>query len=296
MQKKEILEKNKINSILNNIKSKNEATTILVGNQKGGVGKTTNSCLIAYTLANMGIKTLVADLDPQSNSTKMLVLTRDNVKDDLTILNKTIMSGIEDNSLEDLPINIMDNLDLLPSHVDFKGFPKYIYKNTDNDYDEDHVLEPLFKPLKKKYDVIILDTPPLSKEINDNAVIMSDYVLISLQTQQGSLDGATDYINDTLIPLVQEYDLKDIEVVGILPMLTDDRNRVDNETIEKASESFGEKNMFKNVINQMARIKRFPVLGITNDNMYEHRIMHKYQLVTNELILRIGLFMSGSEK
>lgn len=37
---------------------------ILYGNMKGGVGKTTNSVMIAYQLAKLGYKTLVCDLDP----------------------------------------------------------------------------------------------------------------------------------------------------------------------------------------------------------------------------------------
>lgn len=58
------------------IKDRKKALTIIIGNQKGGVGKTTNSYLLAYNLAKKGIKTLVADLDPQANATKTLMLTR----------------------------------------------------------------------------------------------------------------------------------------------------------------------------------------------------------------------------
>ena len=48
------------------------ATTLLFGNMKGGVGKTTNSVMVAYQLAKMGYKTLVCDLDPQANATQLL--------------------------------------------------------------------------------------------------------------------------------------------------------------------------------------------------------------------------------
>ena len=44
-------------------------TTITTGNFKGGVGKTTNAVMIAYTLSNRGKKSLIVDLDPQANAT-----------------------------------------------------------------------------------------------------------------------------------------------------------------------------------------------------------------------------------
>ncbi|MFP9038891.1 AAA family ATPase, partial [Enterococcus faecalis] len=45
---------------------------IVFGNFKGGVGKTTNSVMVAYELAKKGFRVLVCDLDPQANSTQLL--------------------------------------------------------------------------------------------------------------------------------------------------------------------------------------------------------------------------------
>ena len=70
-----------IPDVVKAIQSRDEALTIVIGNQKGGVGKTTNTYLIAYTLAKMGIHTLVADLDPQANATKTLMLTKSQQED-----------------------------------------------------------------------------------------------------------------------------------------------------------------------------------------------------------------------
>ncbi len=91
--------------------NRKQAITLTVGNFKGGVGKTTNSILIAYTLAQKGIKTLVIDLDPQANATKTLTLTKLNQDEDgILTFEKTLMRGIADNKIDDLPIKIIDNL------------------------------------------------------------------------------------------------------------------------------------------------------------------------------------------
>lgn len=282
-----------IPDVVKAIQSRDEALTIVIGNQKGGVGKTTNTYLIAYTLAKMGIHTLVADLDPQANATKTLMLTKSQQEDAVYSIKKTLMVGVQEKDLTDLPVKIMDNLDLIPSYIDFQDFTKYLYQNTNNEYEETHLLEPLFNPLKKKYDVIMLDVPPFSIEITRNAVIFSDFALISLQTHDDSLSGAEEYVN-TLSKLQQEYQL-DIEVIGILPMLHDARNGVDQTIIQSAKDEFGEENVFTNIVTQMARIKRFPINGITDKDRFDKRVLDKYQQVTDELLSRIGLFIDDKE-
>ncbi|GAA3617453.1 MULTISPECIES: ParA family protein [Lactobacillaceae] len=282
-----------IPDVVKAIQSRDEALTIVIGNQKGGVGKTTNTYLIAYTLAKMGIHTLVADLDPQANATKTLMLTKSQQEDAVYSIKKTLMVGVQEKDLTDLPVKIMDNLDLIPSYIDFQDFTKYLYQNTNNEYEETHLLEPLFNPLKKKYDVILLDVPPFSIEITRNAVIFSDFALISLQTHDDSLSGAEEYVN-TLSKLQQEYQL-DIEVIGILPMLHDARNGVDQTIIQSAKDEFGEENVFTNIVTQMARIKRFPINGITDKDRFDKRVLDKYQQVTDELLSRIGLFIDDKE-
>lgn len=54
------------------------ALNICLGNYKGGVCKTKNTVMIAYSLAKMGKKCLVLDLDPKGNATTVLVRTKQN--------------------------------------------------------------------------------------------------------------------------------------------------------------------------------------------------------------------------
>lgn len=267
------------------------AITITIGNYKGGVGKTTNAVLIGYMLAKKGIKTLVVDLDPQANATKTLMLTRSANRDnDVMTIKKTLMVGIAEGNLVDLPINVVDNLDVLPSNIDFEDFAKYLYKVTNSSQEEDFLISNLLEPLKAKYDIILIDVPPMSKEVTRNAVVSSDYVLISLQTQESSLTGAENYIHE-LDKISNQYNLNLI-VLGILPILLENKGTVDRYIIEQAKEEFGEANLFEHIVRRMERIKRFFINGITEKDRFDNAVIATYDQVTDEFIKRLNYYES----
>lgn len=278
----------KLQNVISKIQAEPKAITIVVGNQKGGVGKTTNTYLIGYTLAKMGLNVLVADLDPQANATKVLWLTKNREAKELETIDKTLMFGVQEGNLTNLPVKIMDNLSLLPSYIDFQGFTKYVYTHTNGDgYQESHILQPLFEPLKSDYDIILVDTPPFSKEVTDNAIMFSDYALISLQTQDDSLTGAEEYVN-TLVTLNEKFNVN-LEIIGVLPVLSDSRSGVDQTVLNAAQTEFGDENVFKTVVPQMARVKRFSLNGITDRDRFDHRVTDLYQKVTDEVLERLAL-------
>lgn len=275
------------------IKNHKKAITVIIGNQKGGVGKTTNTYLISYILAKWGIKTLVCDLDPQANSSKTLLLTKSQSSNEILEIRKTLMYGVQQGNLANIPVKILDNLYLLPSYTDFKDFAKFLYQNTDNKHDEVFFLKPLFEPLKEDYDVILIDVPPLSIEVTENAAAFSDYVLISLQTQDDSLSGAEEYLN-ILAELKQEFDLP-IEVLGILPMLSDRRGSVDQKILQDATKQYGKDNIFSEIVPLMARIKRFSMQGISEKDRFDEKVLDKYKKVTKEFLDRLYDFESSKE-
>ncbi|ARN94037.1 ATPase (plasmid) [Levilactobacillus brevis] len=271
---------------IDNLANRRKGLVITVGNYKGGAGKTSNSILIAYQLSKLGVKTLVIDLDPQTNATKALLLTKSaNDPDNINTVDKTIMYGVSNQSFRDLPVKIINNLYLLPSFTDFQDFPKYVYQHTNRSYDEALILKPLIDPLKDTFDIILLDVPPMSKEVTENAVVASNYTLISFQTQERSLTGAENYISD-LLKYKDTYSL-DIDILGILPVLQNKNGSVDTAMLEAAKDAFGDDLVFKTVIPHMERIKRFDITGITDRDRFDKKVMEKYKLVASEFAQRV---------
>lgn len=140
---------------------------IAVFNIKGGVGKTATAVNLAHTAAAEGNKVLLVDLDPQGASTFYFQLERvDNAK-------KLISGGA------DLSKSVHDsgyaNLDILPASGDYRKMDIYLdnLKTGGSKW-----LGNFFKPVRKKYDYVILDCPPNVSLYSENILRNSDLVLV----------------------------------------------------------------------------------------------------------------------
>ncbi|MBH0167258.1 AAA family ATPase [Fictibacillus sp. 7GRE50] len=280
------------------------ALTLCVGNYKGGVGKTKNNVMNAYALAKKGYKVLVVDLDPQANSTTVLVRTKRAHSSEIFSFEKTLMSAVRTGNLEGLEVQIIDNLWLLPSYIDFANYTTFldiqfgILEEDDPDYHEVTknkitYFSKLLEPLKDKYDYIFIDVPPTKSYITDSAVMCADYILIVLQTQELSLDGAQMYLKD-LQTLADEYN-GEFEICGVLPVLMDGNATLDQFVLDHAAEVFGEENIFENKVHNMARLKRFDNTGIIEVDQHDKRVIKLYSKVADELVSRIKYFEESGD-
>jgi len=285
----------------------NRPLTITVANSKGGVGKTTIIRYLSYVLANMGFKVLVVDADPQANTTKTMLLTKNyhSKDDEIFIIDKTMLAGIVERNLEQLVVPIIENLYCIPSHIDFKNFPKYLTKlygdaieGIDDNYFEIEknrisVLKDLLQPIKKDYDFILIDTPPTMSDFTRNAAYASDYIIMAFQTQSDSLDGVADYITEEVTPLVEKFNCK-TEIVGILPNQLS-KGSIDQTVVKDAIEQFGEQNLFDNILPFVKRVQSTPRTGLNTDTYWDNLAYEEvFVPLAKDFIHRIKLFEGES--
>lgn len=269
------------------------AIKITFGNLKGGTGKTKNSTMIAYQLAKKGYKTLLIDMDPQGNATASFLKTQAIISDEIVKFDKTLMSAIADNDLNSIVTEISENLFLLPSYADFTSYPRYLeslYK--ESHYERIMHFHTLIEPLEDDFDFIILDVPPTISAYLESALMCSDYVIIVMQTQEFSLEGAKTfeiYLNE----LCQAYD-KDLRILGVLPVLIKNSSKIDQSVLELAYEHFGSDNVFDTIVRNMERLKRYDATGISDpDNkrirtdIHDKRVFKLYSDLTEDLIYRL---------
>jgi len=268
------------------VENNGQGIVVTFGNFKGGTGKTTNSAMIAYALSDMGYKVLLCDQDPQANATAMYLKTKALYSDEIAQFDKTLMTAIQEEDLGQIVTEVKENLFLLPSSSDFSLYPRFLELKFPDDMGERvRYFSKLIEPLKPDYDFIFIDVPPTISVITDAALYSSDFVVVVLQTQERSLQGA-EIFTQYLQSLIDDYDAN-LDIIGVLPVLMKNGATVDLAILEYAKEVFGKKNLFKNVVKNMERLKRFDMTGITKDDMHDRRVHGSYKVIANEFLDRL---------
>src|SRR4051812_11258088 len=138
---------------------------IAVLNQKGGVGKTTTAINLAAYLAKDGHSVLLADLDPQGNSTSGLGLDKQK-------LNATLYDVLFSRSQATSAINkINSKLFILPSNANLAGAEVEMVNLPAREL----MLKKTLTGLEFNY--ILIDCPPSLGLLTINALAAADCVL-----------------------------------------------------------------------------------------------------------------------
>lgn len=234
----------------------------VVGNFKGGVGKTKTVTMLAYENATQfNKKTLVIDLDPQGNATTILAKTGD-VED----ISKSVTDGFLKGDLSGQVTPIINNLDLIASNTAFRNLSKILIQTfPDDEESQITYLNKLIEPLKAEYDSIYIDVPPTISDYSDNAMLAADYCIIVLQTQELSLDGAQTYI--AYMQYLADNYSNDLQVLGIIPCMLRPGGRVDNKVLNQAHELYGG-NVIDTIVKYQERLKVYDVEGIKINYSY----------------------------
>jgi chromosome partitioning protein len=149
---------------------------IAISNYKGGVGKTTSTANIGAEMARAGLRVLLVDMDPQGSLSFSLGA-------------KGTTDGIVDAILQGTPakpVHIRERLDLVTSDRRMVGVELSVKKR--------EILADIIKPLRKGYDVALLDCPPHLGILHLSALLAADYIVTPVEPEVLSLKGYRDYV------------------------------------------------------------------------------------------------------
>jgi chromosome partitioning protein len=173
---------------------------VVIANQKGGVGKTTTAHALITGLTYKGYKALAVDTDPQGNFTYTMNAD-ENAAGVYELLkgNITPPEAIQHTEQGDI---ISGSLMLSGADMEF------------SETGREYLLSEALEPLRKKYDFIIIDSPPTLGILTINALTAADDLIIPMGADAYSLQGLSQ-LNAT-IGKVKKRCNSALNVAGIL--------------------------------------------------------------------------------
>ena len=222
---------------------------IAIANQKGGVGKTTTAINLGASLAMNDCDVLLIDFDPQVNATSGLGF-RETPENNI---NSLILG---ENNLEEViqPTGV-DGLTLIPGSRSLSGLEIELAGAEYREY----LLKEALEENTGRYDYVLIDCPPSLGLLTINALVASNEVLVTLQSEYYALEGLS-HLMDTVRNIRQLWN-PGLKINGVVLTMYDRRLILSREVEEEVREFMGS-TLFDTNIPRNVKLSEAPSYGI----------------------------------
>ena len=218
------------------------AKTILIANQKGGVGKTSICFHLSGALAEMKKRVLLIDLDQQGNLSSCFIKNIYSVK-------TTISNLLLDDEMEVSDViydTSYERIKIIPANLDFSRIDIQLAGELDGQY----LLSDKINEVKDEFDFIIIDAPPSLSLATRNGLVTADGVIIPIECQEWAARGSSHL--KAAMEKIKVRANPSLNVIGYVVSKFDGRRKLETVYLEKLREAFrGE--VFKSVIKSSIR-------------------------------------------
>jgi chromosome partitioning protein len=223
---------------------------IAITNQKGGVGKTTTAVNLAASLAALGRRILLLDLDPQGNATMGSGVDKKSLEGSMceVLLGQKSLSEV---ILSGLPCGY----DLAPANSDLTVAEVQLRETAHKEKRLRLALAGVFED----YDVVFIDSPPSLNMLTLNAMVASDALIVPMQCEYYALEGLTDLLET--IDGIRKGPNPWLRLGGLLRTMFDPRNNLANEVSAQLAGHFPEV-LYETAIPRNVRLAEAPSHGL----------------------------------
>jgi chromosome partitioning protein len=200
-------------------------SVIAVGNQKGGVAKTTTTVSLGAALVERGLEVLAVDLDPQANLSLALGVNTASLRHgaaDILLGNSTVVSVSRETPVR--------GLDVLPANAEMHLVEKFLTVRQNYEYALRQALGQM-----EAYDIVLCDCPPSVGAIPYTALTAADMLLIPTQCEYFSTHALGEVLD--LVTRVRERTNPRLSY-RILATMFDRTNRVHRSVLEQLRGAF----------------------------------------------------------
>lgn len=253
------------------------AKIIAITNQKGGVGKTTTAINLSASVAAMGKRVLLVDIDPQGNATSGVGQSGTDTNNIYDVL-------IGEAQAQDAIVSTgFDALDLMPTAIELAGAEIEMVGMEDRE----QLLKNALEKLRASYDYIFIDCPPSLSLLTINALTAADSVLIPLQCEYYALEGLGQLMNT--VKLMRRKLNPKLGITGVLLTMFDSRTNLCAQVVQEVRGHFTNE-VFATMIPRNVRLSEAPSYGLPI-HRYDARCIgaKAYAELAKEVVRREGV-------
>jgi chromosome partitioning protein len=257
---------------------KQQGIVIGIGNQKGGVGKSTNTVHIAAALGEKGYRVLVIDLDPSAGATKHLGIPPDGFGGTLELLTT-------EETPQTLAISegMPKNVHLIAARTELAELDRLLSKFVD----KTSILDRALGLARSEYDYVLLDTPPNPQAPTTvGAYSAAEWFLLSVFPHPLSVGGLNEAFKDIIDVRARKNPA--LEVLGVILTSVDRRTNLWREVSDVIAQAVPGRS-FVTMISQAIEVAKAAGQGKTIfQTRYglRHEVANQYRELANEIVWR----------
>jgi chromosome partitioning protein len=227
------------------------ARILAVTNQKGGVGKTTSAVNLASSLAHLGKRVLLIDMDPQGNATTGSGVEKQRLTHTVyhLLLREAPFSTVRVRSAA-------GDYDLLPANRDMAGAEVELVQAEEREFR----LRQALAEVGADYDFVLIDCPPALNLLTVNALSAAHAVIIPMQCEYFAIEGLADLVNT--VKKIKARLNPGLVIDGVVRVMYDNRNTLAQHVSDQLKAHFGAK-VFDTVVPRNVRLAEAPSHGLS---------------------------------